>query len=256
MVKDIEIAPPLEDSQAIWRYMDFASFCYLLNTKELFFRRLDRYTDQHEGSLPDEIKLGLAEQWSAGLPWVYPSKEYAVESLDKTFVAHLKEFNKGTLCCSWIASPIESYAMWKIYLRGSKEGVAIRTTVGRLRQVLVNSTTDFTLARVNYDMPFWHESDYKTLASYKTKPYNYENELRVLVYDQFEPESVPIDVFPKVPLYEYGAGFPIDILTLIEHVHVCPFADNWFHQLVKLTVNSHLPTFDDSAILASRIKDV
>jgi len=256
MVKDIDIAPPIEDSQVIWRYMDFASFCYLLHTKGLFFRRLDRYSDQHEGSLPEEIKHALVEDWMSALPWLYPSREDGIQSFDNTFIAHLKEFNKGTLCCSWVASPVESYAMWKIYLRGSKEGVAIRTTIGRLRQVLTDNATDFTLARVNYDMPFWDESDYKTLASYKTKPYSYESELRALVYDQFEPETVPIDVFPKVPLFEYGAAFAVDTALLIEHVHVSPFADSWFHELVRLTIKSHLPTFDHGAILTSRIKDM
>jgi hypothetical protein len=52
MVQDIDIAPTIDNSEVIWRYMDFASFYSLLFSKGLFFRRLDKYSDEYEGTLP------------------------------------------------------------------------------------------------------------------------------------------------------------------------------------------------------------
>jgi hypothetical protein len=170
-------------------------------------------------------------------------------------MAHLKEFNTGILCCSWVANSVESYAMWKIYLRGSKEGVAIRTNVQRLREILKDSSNSFTLAKVSYDRPLWPQSDYKTLAAFKTKPYSYESELRILIYNQFEAESVPINVFPKVPLFEHGTTFTVDISLLIEDVHVSPFAEPWFYEVVKSAIQMHMPSFDPKRITSSGIRD-
>ena len=231
MVRDIDIAPSIDDSEVIWKYMDFASFCSLLHTEGLFFRRLDKYSDKYEGTLPDEIKFGLAEQLSSGLPWLFNSKEHVINSFDNSFNAHLREYNKGILSCSWVASLVENYAMWKIYLRGSNEGVAIRTTVGRLREVLKEKSIEFTLAKVKYEMPLWSQSEYKTLAIYKTEPYSFESELRILVYDQFDAESVPTNVFPKIPLYEHGTTFQVDPSKLIDGVYVSPFSDLWFYDV-------------------------
>jgi hypothetical protein len=39
-----------EDSNIIWRYMDFTKFVSLLDRSALFFARADKFKDQFEGS--------------------------------------------------------------------------------------------------------------------------------------------------------------------------------------------------------------
>ena len=251
MVTDIDINDKIDDSLVIWRYMDFASFYALLQSKKLFFRRLDKYTDQYEGTLPEELGKSLAETWSL-LPWNTPDD---ANGMVESFSAKLKQHNSGTLCCSWVWGDKESYAMWKIYLRGSSEGVAIRSTVGRLRKALSDNNIDFTLAKVTYDILPWHITWYKTLPTYKSRAYSYESELRILVYDQFESDTVPIDVFPKKPLYDIGNPFPVVIEDLISEVYVSPFAGHWFQDVVKSSLDQLLPNFDVKNIITSRIKD-
>jgi len=165
------------------------------------------------------------------------------------------EFNKGTLCNSWVMNPKEIYAMWKIYLRGSNEGVAIQTTVGRLRGALSIGSENFTLAKVSYEILSWFDTWYKTLPSYKSKPYSYECELRILIFDKFEEESIPIDVFPKLPLYEHGNSYPVDIHNLIDFIYISPFTSQWFHNVIKSTMQFFLPSFDNSKIIFSGIRD-
>ena len=253
MVQDIDIAPRIDDNEVIWRYMDFASFYSLLYTKGLFFRRIDKYTDAYEGTLPNEVYDFLINYFD-NIQSLLRSTKSGKESAD-SFSANLKELNTGTLSNSWVATSKEIYAMWKIYLRGSTEGVAIRSTVGRLREVLNSGTTDFTLAKVSYDILSWPQTDYTTLAAYKSKPYTYECELRALVYNQFSEETKPIKVFPKVPLYEHGATFPITVDRLIEKVYISPFAGAWFYDVVKTAIQTHLPSFDLKDVISSGIKD-
>lgn len=251
MVRDIEIYDKIDDSLVIWRYMDFASLYALLQSKSLFFRRLDKYTDQYEGALPDEVISYLIDSWSS-----FPlfSKEDSQKMVDD-FCSRLRGFNTGTLCNSWVLNEKEVYAMWKIYLRGSSEGVAIRTTVGKLRNALSDNDIDFTLAKVSYDVLSWLITDYRTLATYKSKPYSYESELRVLVYNQFEQDTIPIDIHPKKPLYENGHAYNVLLEELISQVYVSPFAGHWFQDVVKSSLNQLLPNFDVNNIITSRIKD-
>lgn len=169
MVRDIEIAPAIEDNEVIWRYMDFASFYSLLQSKELFFRRIDKYSDEYEGTLPEEMRQFLIAHFSSIDILFTPQS--AIEATNK-FISNLKELNTGTLSNSWVATPKEIYAMWKIYLRGSQEGVAIQSTVGKLRTVLKDNPQQFTFAKVRYDILPWHETDYTTLAAWKTEPYS------------------------------------------------------------------------------------
>lgn len=251
MISEIETDEKIPDNLVLWRYMDFASFYSLLYKKALYFRRIDRYSDQHEGKLPDEVKEYLFRTWSQ-----FPlfGVDVANEMINQ-FSSHLEQFNTGTLSNSWVASNSEIYAMWKIYLRGSSEGIAIKSDVNRLIGSLSSNTVDLTLAKVKYEILPWSETWYKTLAAYKHISYSYENELRVLVYDQFEKDSIPIDVFPKVPLYDQGVAFPVDVDKLIEEIHISPFSGEWFNDVIKSTVQYFLPTFDLNKIKASRIKD-
>lgn len=252
MVRDIEIAPRIDDHEVIWRYMDFPSFYSLLDTKGLFFRRLDKYTDEYEGTLPNEIQTFLLHYF-AEIP-IIGSHSKAIE-MTNTFMSHLKELNKGTLSNSWVVNAKESYAMWKIYLRGSREGIAIKTTVGKLREVLSNNPEQFTLAKVSYEILSWPVTDYTTLAAWKTTPYSYEHELRALIYHQFTDETIPKEVFPKDPLFEHGNAYQVDIHTLIEEVYISPFADSWFYDVVMSTISKFITAFDSKKIFYSRIKD-
>jgi len=251
MVEDIEIAPKINDDEIIWRYMDFASFCYLLQTNQLFFRRLDHYTDAFEGTLPEEARQNLITYLS-NMPWNNNSK--AID-LANQFMFHLSELNKGTLSNSWVCSRKEIYAMWKIYLRGSQEGIAIRTTVGKLRANLNDNSDSFTLAKINYNVIPWLNTDYRTLATLKSPEYAYECELRALMFNQFTPETKSKDVFPKVALFDKGYMCLINPHSLIEEIYISPFAGNWFYGVVKSLVEIYLPLFGIEKIIFSRIKD-
>ncbi len=231
----------------IWRYMDFASFYFLLYSRTLFFRRIDKYSDEYEGALPDELKTYLLHYFSSG-----PFKD--TEATEK-FIARLKEFNTGTLSNSWMLGSKESYAMWKIYLRGSQEGIAIKTTTNKLKSALAHNKVDFTFAKVTYGVLPWRDTDYKSLAACKTEPYAYENELRVLVYDQFTSETKSIDIFPKAPLYDIGCAYSVDLENLIDTIHISPFAGSWFNEIVTSSLQHFLPSFDMSNVLKSGIKD-
>ena len=119
MVKDIQ-GQSLDDNKVIWRYMDFASFYSTLLKKELFFKRLDKYSDENEGTLWEENRFDRFNYRSHIDPF---STQPEVEAWVDEYFENIKTFKGGTLANSWSISDTEVYAMWKIYLRTFKKGM-------------------------------------------------------------------------------------------------------------------------------------
>jgi|HubBroStandDraft_1064217.scaffolds.fasta_scaffold165307_2 hypothetical protein len=63
------------------------------------------------------------------------------------------ELNSRALISCWHENDRESVAMWRLYVSG-REGVALKTTVGRLRRVLAENSETWrrpTIGRVRYE---------------------------------------------------------------------------------------------------------
>ena len=50
--KHPDFVAPSHPKQTIWRYLDFTKLVDLLDTKEVYFTRADRFDDIFEGSIP------------------------------------------------------------------------------------------------------------------------------------------------------------------------------------------------------------
>ena len=66
----------------------------------------------------------------------------------------------------------------------------------------------------------------------KNRFYSYENEVRAVIFDQYEREEgeKKFDCKPKHP---QGLGVKVDLNKLIESVYVAPMSPEWFYNLVK-----------------------
>lgn len=163
----------LNNSSVIWRYMDYEKFLDLLMTKELFFsfpgRQLD---DLNEGMLGVNGLLTL---------------RYSSIFLEnfKNSLENLKNErdNYGILC--WHKHTAESLQMWKLYTAGGK-GVAIKTTVGKLKNYLINLEEDSWINKVSYNSEklnnFHHFDDiFPSILFYKDPIYKSESEVRAVI---------------------------------------------------------------------------
>src|SRR6267142_1602388 len=127
-------------SLKVWRYMSFGRFVWMLKRKALWMSRVDQLGDAWEGVL------------GAG--------DGPVE-------------RRNVVNC-WTAQNSESHAMWSIYC-DSKEGVAIQTTLSKLR----SSVGRFPVLPVKYVNSGSFSGSEITpleLAVRKRKPFQYEKE--------------------------------------------------------------------------------
>ena len=232
---------PAPDAK-LWRYMDLAKFLSMLEDGALFFTRLDHFVDKFEGTLGlksnekawVEHELGWRKKW---IELEHKSKGEAIypEDLEnetkKTFAKYRENIAKyriSNYVSCWHQADTESEAMWQLYTRDSKQGIAIQTTFERLYKTLPASPqSDFGLvkyidfAEYNNGTPGKQFHIYDA-PWYKRKSFEHEKEFRVIVHDDCKPA-----------FRDWNKKIPVDINTLIENIYVSPDADEWFVKLLK-----------------------
>ena len=112
--------------------MTLEKFLDLLVHKRLFFVNAGKLTDAYEVSIPRKvIKKKKNDLRKTGLSDRDLDEEIAA------FEWQHSPMRKLTLVNCWSFGRYESYALWKIYLGGSKAGVAIRSSVSRLKKAII-----------------------------------------------------------------------------------------------------------------------
>ena len=131
--------PP--DELSLWRYMDVGRFLALLFNKALYFSRKRDLDDPREGVVPP---LGV-QRAVRELARSEENIRFVEGSIHETGEAVAAR----AVINSWHANDRESVAMWRLYTSGA-EGVAIQTTVGRLKEAFEQEPCSVTIAYVRY----------------------------------------------------------------------------------------------------------
>ena len=118
----------LNDETIIWKYLDLSKFLDLIISRKMFLSRSDKFEDQYEGTFSEptfeEIKLLLND--------------------NPKYLDHYKARRKDIVISSWHTNPYESFAMWQIFTKNN-EGLAIQSTIGRLKKSILNQERDINL---------------------------------------------------------------------------------------------------------------
>ena len=242
---------PVNGNRIIWRYMPLDKFLHLLLNRELTLVKASLFTDRNEFC----AYLRAAEDRTGKL-----IAQGRLEEADKCCDRNLKIENaiegikrKAFINC-WSIGTEESYALWKIYLSGSASGVAIRTTVSKLKKSITSSNEDsisLYLGEVTYDHPKFDQeiSDHHHILT-KGHAYKYEEELRLyMIQETEEPWRKLSNSFTK------GAhSISIDTETLIQEAVISPFCGEWFADTLKKVVDQSSPGLADR-FKFSRIQD-
>ena len=227
----------VDPSEKLWRYVDFAKFIDLLETRSLFFSRADKFDDVFEGA------SGLAERQ---IEWDNYYLEYfknavrlppenapspAEEVVEREAMRLLNDIKRTienerrtTFVSCWHSNSGESEALWRLYCPNGSTGILIETTADRLIGSL--DASDIELGRVKY-------IDFKTSFSgfhdrifWKRKSLAHECEVRAVTKMHFKEDSG-------------GLSRLIDIEQLCVSVIPSPFAGAWFPKLVESVVSRY-----------------
>lgn len=227
----------------IWRYLGLAQLLFTLQRRSLHFTRVDQFKDPFEGSLPTaEVEAEKELFAQLGIPggpgW------------------NRREHLRLYAACCWYLREHESEAMWKLY---ASEGIAIRSTLGRLIDSLGTAPTGATpiyVGEVNYidyakeiTRPITgpngepRRNNGFIPVMHKRKSFEHEKELRAIlcaVGDGMEKLVDGTEI--AVPaMSAAGCEVPVDLDRLIDQIVVSPNVPLWIVDVVTDAVRKYLP---------------
>lgn len=220
-----------DDSQKIWRYMDYEKFECLVHNDSLFFCRADKFPDDKwEGIFPIRMieKFGLDTESTPSIDGnTYTRLEW-----------HIQKEARSHLVNCWHVDDTESFAMWKIYGGDHPRSVAIQSTIGRLKRSFNTNNERIWIGEVEYidfrewepDNRFFNVNTPNTLKTFflKWHYFKYENEIRAMINKAYNKHRA-----------EKGILVKIDLRELIDCIYVSPASSCEEEQVVKDILIKH-----------------
>ena len=209
----------LRSDTVLWRYLDAAKLFDFFENGTLFFCRADHFSDKFEGAFTPTLR----DQISAS---------YARGEIDYDYEQFKRRMRESVFINCWHRNQDDSAAMWALYGK-SDCAVALTTTVGQLGDTLKAAHTEHEawIARVEY-VKHWRDPkldispDYARIFAYKTKAYEYEKEVRVIIDRTGAHDRIGGD-------HEAGIVIPVDGTRLLRSIVIAPDAPPWFEKLVR-----------------------
>jgi hypothetical protein len=259
-VVEVKVLKSLNDDMVLWRYMSLDKFINLLDDEGIYFAPLAAYhdTDPYEGyppavalkamySLSDPAYRQVAETLSlaesSGPPWS-PKAEAAINRARTGIAGRSAKFRglidvmfKGMLVSCWYYSEHQSEAMWKLYGDQGK-GVAIRTTVGKLKIALAEAEGNarqktIFIGRVKYVdysdsslTPPDCKVDGHIAPLLKRISYSHENEVRAFLSPDVDPSNVA-----EFTIKPFMAS--CNVRSMIDGIYVSPYTSTPFLKAVQ-----------------------
>lgn len=211
------LSQALKATDVLWRYLDAAKFFDFIHSKTLFFCRGDQFEDKFEGAFTESLKHAI-------------EKSYDDNNIEFTYKEFRQRLRERVFVNCWHRNINDSMAMWSLYGRSSCS-VAVTTTVEQLRKAIEEQHLPYEISieKVEY-VKHWSDPDlditpYSRVFAYKTKAYEFEREVRVLI-DRFSGEF-------ESEMPEGGMPIKVDHRALLRSVVIAPEAPLWFETLVR-----------------------
>ena len=213
---------PSSDSR-VWRYLNFTQLMSILERNSIWFSNISTFNDPYEGTIPRKNIENEIEQ-------IASESDIDMETarMVHEMVISGNKYNESGLVNCWNKSEYESAALWEQYIEAT-EGVAISTSVERLKRSLEDTPMELTFGEVkyiNYETERIPDGILPTFY-HKRKSFQHENEYRI----SFLPESED-----STPVGEY---INVDVDTLIDKLYLAPTTQNWFSDQVKEVLETY-----------------
>lgn len=216
------LVPSPGDDLVIWRYMDLPKFLVMLEQRSLYFAVLEEFDDKWEAVISRDLSRAI---------------QVVSGSASGTMIKNYQEtFGKIGINC-WYSGPDESIAMWKLYTT-SDYGIAIKSTVGHLKQALESANETVLIGKVVYRDHA--EAPSEGLALEKVSPftavlqkricYKHESEIRAITQVMVDHRNNAIA--GGIPRTRHGVAVPVDLSILLQSVTTGPNFPRWAHTLL------------------------
>ena len=234
--------------KTIWRYMDLSKFERLLEDNgNLYFTRSDKFEDSLEGKY-SEITLKELEE-----KYLKLHGEILVENWKKLDM--INAVRRNSLVSCWHINDYENIDMWNTYAK-EKEAIVIKTSINKLYESLnisKNMNFNIDIGEVVY-IDFHNTSlEYKNHIIeplfFKDKKYEFENELRVVVWKR--PQNNILNTDLNNFYVCHGGSLNIDLNILIDEIYISPNSSDDLIEKIKKMIPDNMK---NKVILKSVLK--
>jgi len=216
------------DDCVIWRYMDFQKFQLMMKEDALFFSRVDKQADKHEGEYPEEILADIEKMWGTGTK--------SDDGATYRFLEwHNRKEKRSRLINCWSVSPTETQRRWSEYTTPT-ESVSIRSTIGRLKNCFHKKDEPVVWIgkvlygeeenRLNQSVSKSGVNPFLYPFFKKEETFRWENEIRAIV-NLSQKKQTKLGHSPN------GCYIKADLKVLIEDVWINPKSSTNFRSQVK-----------------------
>jgi len=240
-----------EDEKKLWRYMDFAKFISLIESKSLHFINIGslKASDKFEGKIPEGViklvqlpveNMTNEELIEQGFPKERIEEFRLWHQIHKAKLENERITKNLSLINSWHCNEIESYTMWKTY-SSDKDGVAICTTTYKLElELKKNKDYTFVLDKVSY----YNEGENEPIPQLPNVPwaegflkrrnFESENEYRAYLYmGVFGTKGMEnVKSLEKVGKVD-NIKVKVDLERMISAIYINPASQDWIRELVE-----------------------
>jgi hypothetical protein len=221
--------PRPQNEKVIWRYLSLDKYLDLLSTGTIKFTQVDIAADQLEISL----MLNRLEQ-NGSLDGRENIREGA-----RHFINILR---KSHYISCWTGKEHECRSLWFSYLGESRLGVAIKSTVGQVKEHTVWGHYGFSYNEVIYRDTFEDTEELQSntkLLNLKALAYSSESEIRFSVNEslihlpkgELSATNPPVQINPEnLPKV---ISFDLDLESTINEVWISPYCQKWQLDMLK-----------------------
>lgn len=256
-----------ELDSVVWRYLTFPKFIHLVSNGALWFCRLDHLIDKYEGHMPKRVLAEMRKDDEKTKEF-FPQKEIQ-EQIDNWPEDNIRGGRLLTAVNCWYIGANESAKMWEDYVK-NPEGVAIRSTVQKVRESIYLPAKHSFIGKVNYvDFETYemstheaHQAHHRAFLKDKNK-FRHERELRVSTMNfktlacldkygkPYEIEEVTGANMNNLNVA--GLHIRVDLKHLFDSVIMAPGSPDWFKDLIThLSLKNNFNwNIEDSKIEAS-----
>lgn len=230
---------PENDEVSVWRYMDIAKLISMLSTKSLYYSRIDKVGDAHEGCITKKMYEECCERENN-------LKEKGVAVVGRygsstEFVRQISYVN------CWCMHDSESDALWRLY--GSTHGgIALRTTYKKLADALPSTDHIGLVKYLEYENEKFDRLNAMNHIMHKRNVFEYEHEVRVVRW--FNPPlpdatneilmiwNSSVHVLDE-NMQIVGINVPVSIKEIIQEIVVSPYGPAWYTDCVTSMVKAY-----------------
>lgn len=214
----------VKDDTIIYRYFSYCKLKKLFEDNSIYFCNAKSFKDNRERQIPqayyDMVKTKTSE---------------AQRDMKKKTDDFKKDYIKSYVTC-WTTES-DNYAFWKIYTPNA-DGIMIKTTVGKLMNMFDMSKV--LVIRVEYIKrtekikgiqhmifePNTMPNGICIAEKYKIYPYNYEKEVRFVLYSKKD---------------EKGYNYKLPDLSFIDEFMISPFAKDEMVKCIGDLIKQYMP---------------